>query len=130
MNVKPNSERTVTEVGPGDWIKVTPGKNGLFEQILSNSAFNIKPLPRNWVIRTIEGNTYDMWEIYAYYKAADLAENNNVNEQLFILQRAANEPCHRSDYGWSGTCQNDGGHDGYHKCAACLARDFLGLTPR
>lgn len=51
-----------------------------------------------------------------------LAEQSDV---LFALERAAGEPCHRSDYGWAGTCETDGGHDGHYKCARCLARQVL-----
>lgn len=58
--------RSVTEVGPGDWVKV----NGRWERILTNSAHRQK-LPRHWTITTVQGGTYGMWDIDLYAKEGD-----------------------------------------------------------
>jgi Lar family restriction alleviation protein len=60
---------------------------------------------------------------------ADLPRVTADSDALWILQRAAGEPCHRADYGWAGTCATDGGHDGHYKCVSCLAKDFV-AAPR
>jgi hypothetical protein len=58
---------SVTEVGPGDWIKV----RGEWKQIKSNDAFQ-KKLPRKWDIITTDGLTHGMWDIDRYAKAGEM----------------------------------------------------------
>jgi hypothetical protein len=63
--------RSCTEVGPGDWVKLT---NGNWERILTNSAFRADPLPREWQITTFSG-VYGMWDIAVYAVDGDPKED-------------------------------------------------------
>lgn len=68
MNRNPHSpNRDVTEVDPGDYIKV--GDRRL--PIVTNSAYQSSSLPHSWEIVTGEG-TYGMYDIYRYAKAEDM----------------------------------------------------------
>lgn len=70
MNLKSSApNRSVTEVGPGDYVKVGPGR---WERIESNSAHGAERTPRNWTIRTESGRSLGMWDVHRYAKAADL----------------------------------------------------------
>ena len=60
--------RSVTEVGPGDFVKV--GQK--WEKILTNSAHGAERTPREWSITTTSGGTYGMYHVSAYAKASDL----------------------------------------------------------
>lgn len=60
--------RSVTDVGPGDYVKI----GQTWVKIESNSAFGASPTPRSWSIRTEDGNSYGMYEVALYAKAADL----------------------------------------------------------
>lgn len=60
--------RSVTEVGPGDFVKVADG----WLRIHSNSAFEADPLPRSWVIVTQDGMAHGMYDIGLYAKAEDM----------------------------------------------------------
>jgi hypothetical protein len=61
-------DRTVTEIGPGDYVKV----NGWWELVEWNTAFAVQSTPRRWFIRTGSG-TRGMFEIERYAKAEDFA---------------------------------------------------------
>ena len=60
------SSRMVTEVGPGDYVKI--GQR--WEKIIENSAFGAERTPREWSITTT-GGTYGMYDINRYAKAED-----------------------------------------------------------
>lgn len=68
--------RAVTDVGPGDYIKVRTG----WERIESNTAYGAERTPRDWTIVTEHG-TYGMWEIYQYAKAEDMGSERTPNER-------------------------------------------------
>jgi hypothetical protein len=59
--------RTVTEVGPGDYVKI--GRE--WKQVMENSAWGIDVTPRNWTVRTTDGKRYGMYDINAYAKDGD-----------------------------------------------------------
>jgi len=59
--------RSVTQVGPGDFVKVGPQ----WVEIKQNSAHGEATTPRRWRIET-EGGIYDMWDINAYAKREDM----------------------------------------------------------
>lgn len=59
--------RSVTDVGPGDWVKAA----GRWRMILTNTAFGADPVPREWVITTIDGARLSMWDIDRYAKDGD-----------------------------------------------------------
>lgn len=66
--IKPGAAgRSVTEVGPGDYIKV----NGHLERIQSNTAQGVLG-PRSWTIMTDKGDIYGMYDIDLYLKAEDV----------------------------------------------------------
>lgn len=60
--------RAVTDVGPGDFVKI----GSEWRRIASNTAFNAAVTPRSWVVRTQDGATHGMWDINAYAKDEDL----------------------------------------------------------
>lgn len=62
------SSRSVTEVGPGDFVKV----GNEWKAIRSNTAYGAERTPRNWTVTTEDGGVYDMWGINLYAKAEDL----------------------------------------------------------
>lgn len=65
MNVKANSpRRSVTDVGPGDYVKI----GSRWEQIQSNTAYGSEPTPRRWTVCTEHGS---LWDINLYAKAED-----------------------------------------------------------
>jgi len=71
MEMKPRLTavpRSVTEVGPGDYVKTASG----WHQIASNTAFGMPRTPRSWSVRTSGGALHGMWDIYAYAKAEDM----------------------------------------------------------
>jgi hypothetical protein len=62
--------RSVTEVGPGDFVR--PVGERAWREIASNSAYGAEKLPRQWVVTLISGRRIDMWGIGAYAKREDL----------------------------------------------------------
>ncbi len=58
--------RSVTDVGPGDYVKV----RGTWKKIVTNTA-HARPLPRVWRIETDDGEDYGMFDIDRYAKAED-----------------------------------------------------------
>jgi hypothetical protein len=62
--------RSVTEVGPGDFVR--PVGEGPWQEIASNSAYGAEKLPREWVVTLIDGRRIGMWGIGAYAKREDL----------------------------------------------------------
>ena len=60
--------RSVTDVGPGDYINVATG----WERIAANTAFAVRPTPRSWSVRTESGALHGMWDINLYAKAEDM----------------------------------------------------------
>lgn len=60
--------RSVTDVGPGDFVKVDHG----WMPIAKNSAYGKDPAPREWTIETTDGETYGMFDIYLYAKYGDM----------------------------------------------------------
>ncbi len=62
--------RGVTEVGPGDYIKVC----GAWVKIESNTAFGETRTPKNWVIKDVHGGSYGMFDVSRYAKAGDLVD--------------------------------------------------------
>lgn len=61
--------RSVTEVGPGDYIKA-PG--GSWLKIAANTAHGSERTPRDWTVTTEGGGRYGMFNINRYAKAGDL----------------------------------------------------------
>lgn len=59
--------RSVTEVGPGDFVKV----GSQWERIVSNSAHGAQRTPREWTVTTERGS-YGMYSINRYAKAEDM----------------------------------------------------------
>jgi hypothetical protein len=59
--------RAVTEIGPGDYVKV----GECWERVESNSAFGAERTPREWTIQTEQG-ARTMYDIRRYAKAEDL----------------------------------------------------------
>jgi len=59
--------RSVTDVGPGDYVKV--GRQ--WKKILTNTAFNEPRTPREWTVTTVDGCSYSGWEINDYAKDGD-----------------------------------------------------------
>jgi hypothetical protein len=53
---------SVTEAGPGDYIKV----GGIWKQIKDNTAYDVRPVPRSWVVTTTGGETFGMYDIELY----------------------------------------------------------------
>jgi hypothetical protein len=67
--LKPSTAgRSVTEIGPGDYIKV----GTQFLQVASNSAAGASRTPREWTIKTIDGSTHGMWDVRRYAKSEDM----------------------------------------------------------
>jgi hypothetical protein len=67
----PSTYRTVTEIGPGDYVKL--GSN--WHQVMSNSEFGnerIVAKDGNWSIQTTDGRSVSGWGVNAYAKADDL----------------------------------------------------------
>lgn len=62
--------RGVTEVGPGDYIKVC----GAWVKIESNTAFGQKQTPKDWTIKDANGGAYGMFDVSRYAKADDLVD--------------------------------------------------------
>lgn len=62
--------RSVTEVGPGDFVR--PVGEGPWQEIASNSAYGAEKLPREWVVTLVDGRRIGMWGIGAYAKREDL----------------------------------------------------------
>lgn len=62
--------RSVTEVGPGDYVKI--GRR--WERISANSAQGTERAPREWTVHTDNGR-YGMWSINRYAKAEDLVQD-------------------------------------------------------
>lgn len=60
--------RSVTDVGPGDFIKV----GSQWKEIQSNSAHGSEHTPKHWDVRTTDGGTHGMFGINRYAKASDL----------------------------------------------------------
>lgn len=60
--------RSVTEVGPGDFVKV----GTQWKQIASNSAAGAERTPRSWSVTTTDGGSYGMYDIGRYAKKEDL----------------------------------------------------------
>jgi hypothetical protein len=60
--------RSVTDVGPGDYVKV----GSEWKQIASNSAAGSERTPREWTVTTRDGGSYGMWNIKRYAKKGDL----------------------------------------------------------
>lgn len=62
-------DRAVTEVGPGDYVKV---EGGGWLKILTNTAFRQSPTPRSWEITLVDIPTVlTMYDCLAYAKADD-----------------------------------------------------------
>lgn len=66
----PKTAREVTEVGPGDYIKVC----GVWVEIESNTAFGLDRAPKDWVIKDTRGGVYGMFDVSRYAKAGDLVD--------------------------------------------------------
>lgn len=60
--------RGVTEVGPGDFVKI----GSQWKPIESNSAHGAERTPRDWTVRTSDGGAYGMFGVNLYAKAEDL----------------------------------------------------------
>jgi hypothetical protein len=58
--------RSVTDVGPDDFVKV----DGVWEQIVWNTAYGVKHTPRQWTVSTVFG-VRSMWDIDRYARAED-----------------------------------------------------------
>jgi hypothetical protein len=58
-------DRSVTDVGPGDYVKVAGG----WEKIVANTATGATH-PREWTVTTEQGE-YGMFDVYRYAKAED-----------------------------------------------------------
>lgn len=63
--------RSVTEVGPGDYIKI----GSRWKRVEANSAEGASHL-RSWSVRTEDGMIHDMWSINRYAKAEDMQERS------------------------------------------------------
>jgi hypothetical protein len=59
--------RSVTEVGPGDYIKI----GSHWKRIHENSAQGSRA-PRNWTILTEDGMAFGEWRINRFAKAEDM----------------------------------------------------------
>jgi hypothetical protein len=55
---------SVTEVGPGDYVKI----GSQWKEIRTNSAHNAPYTPREWTVTTTDGQTHGMFGINAYAK--------------------------------------------------------------
>jgi hypothetical protein len=64
--------RSVTDIGPGDYIKV--GRQ--WKQVRSNSDHGADRPQRdgNWRVTTTDGSTYSGWGINLYAKAEDMVQ--------------------------------------------------------
>lgn len=60
--------RSVTEVGPGDYVKI----GNVWKPITTNTAWGDSLTPRTWTVTTEDGERYDMWSINAYAKREDI----------------------------------------------------------
>lgn len=60
--------RSVTDVGPGDYIKI----GSSWQKIASNTAHGAEHTPRSWSVRTECGGEHGMYGIKRYAKAEDL----------------------------------------------------------
>lgn len=60
--------RGVTEVGPGDYVKI----GSRWERVTENTAQGEPHAPRSWTVRTEGGRSYGMYDIGRYAKAEDL----------------------------------------------------------
>lgn len=59
--------RNVTEVGPGDYVKLDEG----WLKIITNTAHNMLRTPRSWTIAVEGGREVGMYEIYRYARLED-----------------------------------------------------------
>lgn len=59
--------RSVTEVGPGDFVKVGTE----WKEISHNSAAGAERTPKSWSVRTTDGGSYGMYDIRRYAKRED-----------------------------------------------------------
>lgn len=61
--------RSVTDVGPGDYVKLEDG----WHPIAANTAHGVRPTPKSWKIRTTDSSeVYGMYDCYLYAKAEDI----------------------------------------------------------
>ena len=69
--------RSITEVGPGDFVKVGPGR---FEEIAriekdyGDRPPTPKTTPKRWTVVTTSGRRVSMWQARSYYKKEDLPD--------------------------------------------------------
>lgn len=74
--MKPKASRSITEVGPGDYVKV--GDN-YYEKIESISGVGSdgrlnKPSEGGFSVTTESGRTVSMWSARSYHKKEDMQE--------------------------------------------------------
>lgn len=65
-NSSPN--RSVTDVGPGDYVKI----GSCWRRITHNSAHGQERTPKNWSVTTEGGASHGMFGINRYAKAEDM----------------------------------------------------------
>lgn len=63
----------VTEVGPGDYVKI----GSRWKQIAANSAQGADHTPRSWTVTTTDGASYGMFGINAYAKAEEVTREQS-----------------------------------------------------
>ena len=69
VRLKPGAPgRKVTEVGPGDYLKV----EGAWMEIAASSAYGLVNTPREWYIRTVRDGIFKADQIERYARAEDL----------------------------------------------------------
>ena len=68
---------SVSETGPGDYIKVA---NGVWKEVSTNTAFSDRKA-RRWIVTTTDGRSYGMYDIYAYMTAREY-RHSRVDEKL------------------------------------------------
>jgi hypothetical protein len=59
--------RGCQDVGAGDYVKI----GQTWKKIESNTAEGTPALPRDWSIKTADGDSYTMWNVNRYAKAED-----------------------------------------------------------